>query len=429
MPFNKFRYIAYQVPTITKDNQNKGIYGIPAGKAENIDSTITLKGDDKELTPDSKARVIRFLAVLKRARDEVFKKEGNKNDPNTLKIFMAPEFYFRPASRERAYSYQEYLAIKDVLRATITEDEKFKHWLVIAGTIMWIKPEIPNEKVVQKVYRNTALYIKGHTGLTWEKFKEQKAADQQKTTRVIEKTMAAAADGVPMVVQSTDKDRDPKGPPEAFSEKYRTTVKRKKHIFDYDGIWLGLEICKEHELGIPTRKEKDGKVEMGTRGQGGLIRTLINELSKNTQKEGIDYATGVELHLLIAAGMYVKKANIAACSDGYFLRIDGCPNNGGHKQTSFCKVDRTQGVSKHTSTKGRQFFPPLIKKLKPELQPNSNKTQIEAFYNACEQEKEVALDIKKNDALYISPPSGINADDAERWFDQEIKIYKSKKLP
>ncbi|WP_424101157.1 hypothetical protein [Moorena producens] len=278
MAYTHFRYIAYQVPTVGQTVGGNAIYGIPAG---NITNAPTLLGDTGSLSNDARTRVERFIKVMYAAADRIYLEDNAQ----TLKIFMAPEFYFRPDNVDVSYSMQEYRAIKDVLRNTISEF--FPNWLVIPGTIMWkwdqntVKRPNP---LNQDVYFNTSLYI-------------YKKLFQQSTGKVIEKAQASVIDGIPTGRHGNPQDSGGLATNELFIGKYQTLPKKQKHKFVINGIICGLEICLEHDLYA-----------------NGLLNSLANSRDPNN---------GIQLHLLTTGGMPIQPQSVATRPGGYILRTDG----------------------------------------------------------------------------------------------------------
>ena len=130
---NAFQLIAYQVP---KD------LSLPPGQLSDISSLALCKGLEDELAPllecldkDAKSRLIRLLADIDRT---VQSKSAAYQDDTTLKIFMAPEFYFRPRQGDSARSYAEHDrdAILHILRRVFT-NKQLVGWVFVLGTIVW----------------------------------------------------------------------------------------------------------------------------------------------------------------------------------------------------------------------------------------------------------------------------------------------------
>lgn len=407
MPYTHFRYIAYQVPTVARDMMGEAMYNIPPGEASIVapESALTpiLQGNVAGLGNDAERRVERLIGAMLAAQDRI-RSEKLLDDAMTLKIFMAPEFYFRPADDFVSYTYDQYRAIKDVLRTTIKGDERFNHWLVIPGTIMWKwgwdksslkRPNIPGVK--ENVYFNSAIYV-SRANATLK-------PSTDKPSKVIEKAYASGMDGIPTgghkhgnvsAVDPSGKATDDTW--KTFNEsgckewwpKYQTPSKRAKHIFTTGGITFGLDICLEHSYDVDP---KTGKVTD--------IRIVKHVVSENYPKNNI------QLHLLTAGGMPVREKSVAANPRGYILRTDGYVLEG---SCTTCQKIETYGSGK----------------TQRDLDSTAQLTDIPI---------ETTLDIEKQYFyLYIPNPETDGAiGDETFWNDpgrqQRINIYRRQLLP
>ncbi|MCK4760655.1 MAG: hypothetical protein KAW12_00550 [Candidatus Aminicenantes bacterium] len=383
MPYTHFRYIAYQVPTCAKDKDGNTIFEIsPQNKNLKKAAVPDLKGDVKKLGEDAKARVTRFLAVLKHAHAEVQKIKGDNK--NTLKIFMAPEFYFRPTGKsqttgEPAYSYEEYKAIKDVLRKTISEGDTFNNWLVVPGTIIWkwtgSTQKRPNPSQL-KAYFNTSLYIKGSTGSSTEK-----------ASKVLEKAWASPVDGLPTGRHGTTHTATAdKGTSSELYVKYYGQDKLRKHVFSYGGVRLGLEICLEHLL---------HRLFSNDANNGGLLTATLP----------FPGYTDIHLQLLTAGGMPIDKKAIAARLNGYIMRSDGM---GSKLQTNLCKV--TGIIAGNTPAA---------------LDPNPDPATNTKCFSDDSRNVERTYAISGESSLAILRPPKYGD---KYWFPQKIKVYKRHRV-
>ena len=93
MPYTHFQYIAYQIPTVAEDNTRATIYGLPSAPVQNAPN---LDGPIANLNADARNRVDRLIGAMRLAEARI--QQLGDND-HTLKIFLAPEFYFRPDVR------------------------------------------------------------------------------------------------------------------------------------------------------------------------------------------------------------------------------------------------------------------------------------------------------------------------------------------
>lgn len=288
--YTHFQYIAYQVPTVLTDGMTDlPMYGIPVHPLT-VDQP-RLEGNLSDVSNETQGKIQRIVASMLRAESN----PKMDRSLNTLKVFTAPEFYFRPSTIQFSYSCKEYRAIKDILRKTIRSNLKFCDWLVIPGTIMWTfdderdsrsgtKPLTPADKV----FLNSAISIYLHdVNIIF--------------TKKIEKMQASWIDGLPTGRHTGQRPKPPVTPSnfstdEIWPSKYNDPQKKNKHIFNAGNINIGLEICLEHAQG------------------------LLKTLGKLGGKE-------LDLQILIAGGMPIEHNSIATKLNGYILRNDGYAYN------------------------------------------------------------------------------------------------------
>jgi hypothetical protein len=354
MPYTHFRYIAYEVPTIAKTTGGI-VYGLEHGA---IEAPPELKGGMHPFLvgDDARTRIERLVGLMIEAHTYLTR---TGDDENTLKIFMAPEFYFRPKNDKLAYTYEQYQSIKKILRETILGDARFNNWLVIPGTVIWIwndkhrkpdkRPEVPTD---MDVYMNTTIPIK---------------KDFAKT--VIEKAEASGRDGIPPGSEKRYSNQ-------VWSTYYKSGAKLRKHFFTAGGISFGLEICKEHDLQI-------------------LKKTLSLT----------DYAAaGVAIQLLTAGGMEMDRGSVVAKPGGFVLRNDGFNSEGmnalpwpdqftdykpGLEDKDRNENDGTPGYTPPTSVKDHTNMRKVIKYREPVEEPKK-----ESAEEGKKEEREIVKSLK-----------------------------------
>lgn len=316
--YTHIQCIGYQVPTVAKigdendeeipDGEipwNVGTWTIPSGnKVELNDGTsawnpveiisltdtpdqdaYVLVGNNTEdedeedylsvLEADSDAynRVVRFLNTLAVAQ------KNNRIDirDTTLKVFMAPEFYFRPEhphspeSSYHAYSYITYKAIKEVLRKTISGGYNnrfnFRNWLIIPGTIIWkIDVENPTDPTeILDTYFNSCIYIHiDNYG--------------NPTSHKLEKAKVSEIDGVPM-------GQNGGSAAPLIAPRYYGEEKLARHRFLVGTLRVGLEICLEHRMfdgtGLLKRFPEPGNAHFIARSKL-HIANIANQIGDDT---------------------------------------------------------------------------------------------------------------------------------------------------
>lgn len=287
MPYTHFRYIAYQVPTVASrvnpiTGANEVKYGIPPG---NVTNPPALAGNVGNLGADARSRVERFYNAMILAYNTI----QAYDNANTLKIFIAPEFYFRPDNLDVSYTYTQYQAIKDVLRNTIMFDNRFDDWLIIPGTIMWKQDQSTPKRplnLLDEVFFNSSMYLKTEGFVT---------------SHVIEKVRASPIDGIPTGRHGGSRTSPLTYSTDEYYPQYNSFAKRQKHVFTVGGIEFGLEICLEHHMQV--------------------VKGVMSWLPR---------VNGVQLQLLTAGGMGVVAGSLATKVGGYILRSDGYYGVGGY---------------------------------------------------------------------------------------------------
>ena len=295
--YTQMRYIAYQVPTV-----GYGAAGFLEMPKENAATNqLILDGLDKPVidnlsNDDAKQRVACFYLAMNKAANAL---TALADDRFTLKVFVAPEFYFRPTSAEGtngpSYSYEQYKEIKAAL-ISLSNDAKFKNWLIIPGTIMWTGTGTMGKRppTIDNIYFNTCPYIKVGT------FNTQ--------SHVIEKEQSSHIDGLPTGSHGVPPIFGPPGS-KATDEVwtiYQTRAKKEKHVIEHYGIQCGVEICLEHGRALL----KD------------ILSDLVNWQVGTVRK----VRKSISLQILTSGGMGIIDANVAVVNNGYILRNDGLAN-------------------------------------------------------------------------------------------------------
>jgi hypothetical protein len=137
MAYTKTQFVSYQLNTFTSYINTAGNW--------------TYMGNS-----DSDADIDYRVKVMIKCIDEASKSSQIDGDSKTLKIFMAPEFYFRGVGG--AYPVEKLSSIMDKLRSH-TKASGFKDWLFVFGTaIGWM--EVPTDSTRKEII-NAALVQKG----------------------------------------------------------------------------------------------------------------------------------------------------------------------------------------------------------------------------------------------------------------------------
>ncbi|QRN93187.1 hypothetical protein JRI60_28730 [Archangium violaceum] len=278
---------------------------------EHFTSELTKPGDEPELNPtrpnekdpnkpipiftnnmrlDERTRLKRLLGVVELARQKL----ANTDDSKTLKIFLAPEFTFRPDKNDTDEAQEKGIGpgatyTRDAMTQILTtlremfSDEKYRDWLFVPGTIFWSEP-VKIGLVNDYVFFNTALMFKG--GATNAPF------------TCIHKHAAALSD-------KADPQKSAEKNP-LFKDILGKKEDRKFNVLDTDDIRFGLEICLDHGARI-------------------LKDAVMRDYYVNEQNEH----PFVDVHLLVACDKAVEPRNLAITEGGYFMRVDGSPSVAG----------------------------------------------------------------------------------------------------
>lgn len=135
MPYNKIQFISYQINTFPVINK----YG--------AEKYLGAAASQKDISYRCK--------YMKEAIDKAVLSTKVSNRFNTLKLFMAPEFYFR--GKDGAYPIEEVSAIMETLRKH-TKANQFKDWIFVFGTALGFLDEGSTKEIF-----NIAMVQKGGT--------------------------------------------------------------------------------------------------------------------------------------------------------------------------------------------------------------------------------------------------------------------------
>ena len=286
MPYTHFQFIAYQTPTFGFD-----LLPLEPGEFCDAVADIPVPEENISLSADAWKRLLRLAAVVEQAYEHY----SVAHQDDTLIIFVAPEFYFRPryASDSHSYSAEERQEILISLERMF-KNAKFRNWLIIPGTI------IANTVFEHEQYfYNTAVVIKGGT---------------PGRISVIEKRQPSRIDGVPIIGGIAN--------PEVASGRYKIHYcdwsVRKKRVFRSDGIQFGLDICLDHQ---------GPYVDQDVRGN--LFTNDNLRVAKHVARRvNIENGADTSIHILTAGGMKINPESVVAKNGGYVLRSDGGPGSG-----------------------------------------------------------------------------------------------------
>jgi len=276
--YANFQLIGYEIPTARLGK---------AGSESSLPKVQYMPVPTKAVSDiDARTRLKRLAAVVDYAKQQV---EMRGTSASTLKVFMAPEFYFRPASIPKAAWYDEKPGVELMTAIEgLFADASLRDWMFLPGTVLWKDTaHIPShQKAVpplSPVIRNTAVMVKG--------------GPEAPSTRV-NKMNTSDVDGIP--AQLWPKNNI------LVSHLRESIESRRKALLEVDGITFGVEICKDHSLELHT------------------LKTTRRQLVGKADTEYL--AKKLQFHMLTSCGVGLNPTSVASDEWGWLLRSEGNPN-------------------------------------------------------------------------------------------------------
>ncbi|MEM9489855.1 MAG: hypothetical protein AAGC55_11960 [Myxococcota bacterium] len=124
MPHSHIECIAYEINTFPETSRTSNRVGTRISEHY----TATYRGASQPAID-----VDWRIALMKEAIEAAHEASLNAYNPSVLKLFMAPEFYFRGATG--AYDFDTYQDIVAKLRALVTK-KKYQDWLFVFGSLL-----------------------------------------------------------------------------------------------------------------------------------------------------------------------------------------------------------------------------------------------------------------------------------------------------
>ncbi len=302
--YSKAQLVAYEVPTLNVTSP-----GTATSSPYSNDAIGSLSD------ADARVRVQRMRDVALWAKDNA----TNLGGSDTLKVFIAPEFYFRSS----ADSYGSTSVITNLFAALLAsfQTSDFADWLIVPGTAFWSQADPDDDS--RLLYFNTVFVVRGGTPVTLG------SGDWSSAVPVIGNGITNQKGLMSHIDYATSGNRrqDQDG---AVNAHFRTIIGdwawRKGHLFRVKDVnngsgaplTFGLEVCLEH-----ARRYRDA--ENVTRHDDtedeGVLKGVLGDWSS---KEG-GSAPAVDLHLVTSCGMDVDAPNVVARQNGYVMLCDGHP--------------------------------------------------------------------------------------------------------
>jgi hypothetical protein len=301
MAYTKFQFIALETPT-DKATDPSGMadtdyVALAVDAAAKANNSINMNG----FPDDAKNR----LNWLREAVKEAATKELGGEE--TLKIFAAPEFFFRPQKTtsvthklydpnedkvtevkkvERFYKFADAQRVYRLFQYLFSDDS-LKDWLIIPGTMV-------SQEQNSEVTTNRAYAVRG--GVAGENAILAKH-DKFNTSDVDKIPEASELKLLGPLKKNQDK-RYGLQAEWAVNNPF-SALGNPSNTFKLDQYWFGIDICLDH----------------GYR---------ILRLTTDKWRGGQDHsARGVDLQLLVACGKPANDGAIATVDKGFLLRIEG----------------------------------------------------------------------------------------------------------
>lgn len=270
--------LSYMVPTF---------YPTPPGNVDSRPGAPRIRLDD----PDLQARAQRLVNVLFWTATTLQNVEGMQ-DARTLKVFIAPEFYFRKASREesagdrflRDTSFGSYpedarYALAEVLYAVVQSSTLFRDWVVVAGTVCSVLPMQDDHRMN---LLNTAIMLRG----------SRARLDASVPYILMEKHYISHIDGPP---QDWHANLDPTT---TYSFQLNPDQNLDNLVF-WDEMTVGLEVCLDHAKQV--------------------VANAMNTVAQTLGPQ----AKALDLQLVTSCGMAIVPQAVAVADGALVMLTDG----------------------------------------------------------------------------------------------------------
>lgn len=310
MKYQNVQFIAYRVDTFPK--QVKGT--LKGFEIVDMNMLLPVYEHLQQYTgvEDDMTDIALRCSLMEDAIRRAYESAAVQKSAGCLKLFMAPEFYFR--GTRGAYSVEAYLHIVERLRNFLKLD-LFKDWLFVFGSCIAFSekhekdrpqgPSIAKDRGLE-VY-NIVFIQKGNTGESGScvVMKEFKSGIDFVSRRWEEKSSGGKVSGIltesPLSVGEKLMDEDVRhlsagkgADPRRGSGK---EMQRRNYeglgMFSQDETQFGVEVCLDH-----------------------LMRRLWRSPPASGQKR-------VQIHLIPSAGMSIKSESVVSAPEGYVFNCDG----------------------------------------------------------------------------------------------------------
>ena len=342
--FISFQISVREKKTIQDGEIKKGYHGIEIKHVEKDGHYIPFIGRvGKVVTSESgddEADYKKRLTIMKMAVDEAYAeatKQGGNIDarPNVLKIFSAPEFFFRGIKGTYDAKQAKDVIVPDLARFIANDQSElelhgrkqkrnFEDWLFLFGSIVGsLGPEHKDS------YYNVGVIVRGNSKKTWLQPKAFIAHFD-----FVEGANLAKDGGISIEeVKKTSKKEgeytfngDINAIKAAFEDDKDTDTKVVTSAFETDGITFAVEMCLDHHIGLakgyqlgfcPVVNTQVG-CDPGVTCKDHTCKRDDDQVSYNLRPP-----CKPRVQLIASAGMNIKEDSIAVQEDGYVFLTDG----------------------------------------------------------------------------------------------------------
>jgi hypothetical protein len=271
--------------------------------------------------PDLQARAQRLINVLYWTANQ-YQNHVGMDDANTLKVFIAPEFYFRKASAEEsrtggslastsfgAYPDDARYHLAEVLYQALSTS-LFRHWVIVAGSVCSAQPTGPDKRMN---LLNTTIMLRG----------QRPVPDASVPYVLMEKHYIANLDN-----SQGQTNRDP-----TTTYSFRQDSDQYfDNIVYWDEMKVGLEMTLDHS-----------------------IQTVRNAVNFIGQAVGPGAGT-LDLQLVTSCGMSIVDQAVSVADGALVMLTDGMSHQGSGLAEPGFQVGRYDAKTGRTKVLDRELF-------------------------------------------------------------------------
>lgn len=256
------------------------------------------------------------MAIMEDAVNRAY--ELSDKDEGTLKIFNAPEFYWRGKNGAYAISSifdsdKDFNAINQIgfRLQQLVEQAKFKDWVFIFGTIIASNAKLLTRSSGLNDYLNFAPIYKGFDPNKTLSSSGMRFLAPKRYVSGIDFISAERGSGDIPNDEATYYDNDEWKNLTTFLEGYNYHMIY-TNKFVMNDILFSLEICLDHSIGVAQNgflRFPDVEIPVGGSGKISFVQTEISDLA--------------QISLVTSAGMSIQQSNLVLKDNGSIFLQDG----------------------------------------------------------------------------------------------------------